>query len=102
MKLSAQDAVVTVTGARPHPPQPGQALTIFRSSDAVIGIDGHTAFQDQVVEVCWQGAHAGELIEAVQVEIRDGAGTILESLPIDPSRQSYEKDGNTYFYLKDA
>lgn len=102
MKLVAKDAVVVLTGTDRHPPLAGQRLSIFKSSDAVIGIDGHTAFQDQVVEVRWEGLHQRELADIRHVEIREGSGNLLESLPLDSTRPCYEKDGDTYFYLRDS
>jgi hypothetical protein len=103
MKYVIQDAAVVLTGADrpPGPARTGQALSIFRSSDAVIGIDGHTGFVDPIVEVCWQGLHGKELEGIRQVEIRDGSGRPLEVLPLDPTRACREKDGDTYFYLNE-
>jgi tetrahydromethanopterin S-methyltransferase subunit A len=104
MKTVAQGAVVVlmrdaVRGA----PIAGQTVAIHKAGvQAVIGIDGHTSFWDELVEVHWAGSHRQQLDQVDHVEIRDVDGNILESLPVNGTRVSYEKDGETVFFLTDV
>jgi len=81
----------------------GQTVEIHKAgTQAVIGIDGHTSFWDELVEVRWLGSHLEELEPAGHVEIRDGEGRMLESLPVNRTRRAWERDGETVFFLTDA
>jgi len=90
-------------GSSPGTAIPNQTVAIHRSDpQAIIGIDGHTGFWDDLVEVCWEGSHAERLKGVAQVEILDPAGRLVESLPFDPTRRPREEDGETVFFLVDA
>lgn len=107
MRTDFQNAVVVLEdGAEAHHGSrafPEQAVEIRKTdNDSIIGIDGHTGFWDELVEVRWEGSHQKELENAIRVEIRDTDGTVLESLPVNTSRRSYERDGQTVFFLVDA
>lgn len=104
MKTVAQGAVVVLMrDALGGVPIAGQTVEIHKAGiQAVIGIDGHTSFWDELVEVHWAGSHRQQLEKVDHVEIRDAGGSILESLPVNGTRESYEKDGETVFFLTDA
>jgi hypothetical protein len=104
MKTVAEGAVVVLMrDAQRGVPIPDQTVAIHKAGiQAVIGIDGHTSFWDELVEVHWTGSHVQQLDQVDHVEIRDGLGNILESLPVNSTRQSYEKDGETVFFLTDV
>lgn len=81
----------------------GQTVAIHKAgTQAVIGIDGHTAFWDELVEVHWAGSHLEQLEGIGQVEIRDRDGVTLEHLPMNGYRDRHEKNGETVFFLTDA
>jgi hypothetical protein len=104
MRTVAQDAVVVLMqDAERGKPIAGQTVAIHKAGiQSVIGIDGHTSFWDELVEVHWAGSHRGQLEKVDHVEIRDAGGNILESLPVNGTRESYEKDGETVFFLTDV
>jgi hypothetical protein len=82
---------------------PNQTVAVHRSDpQAIIGIDGHTGFWDELVEVRWEGAHVNRLQGIGRVEIQDRNGRLIESLPVDPTRSPREEDGETVFFLIDA
>ncbi|MDR3673494.1 MAG: hypothetical protein P4L36_21800 [Holophaga sp.] len=98
MKLAVQDAVVVLGSAA----QAGQSVQIFRNTDqAIIGIDGHSSFRDELVEIRWEGSHRQQLEGVAHVEIRDNAGSVVESLAVSGSREPLERDGMTVFFLTD-
>lgn len=99
-------AVVLTRDAASNPgrsaPITGQTVAVRKADpQSVIGIDGHTGFWDELVEVHWEGSHLRQLEGVVQVEIRDEAGVIVESLPVDGTRAPHERDGVTVFFLTD-
>ncbi|GEM_PF-2371992 len=104
MKTLAQDSVVVLMrDAEKGEPIAGQTVEIQKAGiQSVIGIDGHTSFWDELVEVHWEGAHKHRLAGVDHVEIRNADGTVLESLPVNATREAYEKDGETVFFLSDA
>jgi hypothetical protein len=99
MRRVVEDAVVklgTVT-------QTGQSVEIFKNTDpAIIGIDGHSSFRDELVEVRWDGSHCGQLEQVAQVEIKDRDGNLIEALPMNATRAPFERGGVTVFFLTDA
>ena len=103
MKTETQGAVVVlVRDAGRGAPIAGQSVAIHKAGiQSVIGIDGHTSFWDELVEVHWAGSHLRQLEAVDHVEIRDAHGNILESLPVNATREAYEKDGETVFFLTD-
>jgi hypothetical protein len=108
MKTVVPDAeVILMEAAGPGAGQrlssAGQTVVIHRASNqAIIGIDGHTAFWDELVEVHWAGSHLPKLEGIGQVEIRDREGLTLELLPMNGYRDRYETNGETVFFLTDA
>jgi hypothetical protein len=79
-----------------------QTVAIFQNTaQAIIGIDGHAGFRDELVEIRWEGCHRQALAEASHVEIRDRDGHVMTSLPVNRTREPVEKDGETVFYLTD-
>jgi hypothetical protein len=108
MKTVVEDAVVVLVEAvNGEPPrsrsQSGQTLEIHKAgTQSIIGIDGHTGFWDELVEIHWDGSHLKELENVSQVELREASGNLLEALPINRTRPFLEKDGTTVFFLTDA
>ncbi len=108
MKTVVREAVVVlVDGAGGEAPRSrslaGQTLEIHKAgTQSIIGIDGHTGFWDELVEIHWDGSHLDELEKVGQVEIRERTGNLLEALPMNRTRPFYEKDGTTVFFLTDA
>jgi hypothetical protein len=99
MKLAVQDAVVTLDAWA----EAGQSVEIYKNTEqAIIGIDGHAGFRDELVEVRWEGSHRQQLERVAQVEIRDRDGNLVEALPMNGTRAPFERDGVTVFYLTDA
>jgi hypothetical protein len=93
-------AVVLFEEAAARPPVADQNVAIYQNTDgAIIGIDGHASFWDNLVEVRWEGSHLPQLERVTQVEIRDQGGHVLESLPVNRTREACEKDGETVFFL---
>jgi hypothetical protein len=104
LKLLVRNAVVGLREQKqdaPVRPVPGQTVVIYRTGADVIGIDGHTGFQDQLVEVRWDGSHRDQLVGVGHVEITDQTGRVVESLPVQGDREPFEKDGETVFFLMD-
>jgi len=107
MKTVVTDAVlVLIEDGQLDPkrgaPLAGQVVAIHKAGpQAIIGIDGHTSYWDEQVEVHWRGAHLHRLAGVDHVEIRDGAGNIVESLPVNGHREAFEEAGETVFFLSD-
>jgi hypothetical protein len=108
MKTVVRNAWISLLEAAPAEPATlgsfrDQAVEIHRMDPtAIIGIDGHTGLWDELVEVRWVGEHQDQVRGAGSVVIRDQAGRLVESLPVDRSRPPREVDGETVFFLTDA
>jgi len=108
MKTIIRNANLTLLDAPASSPRPGssipdQTLEVHKAGpQAIIGIDGHTSAWDELVRIHWEGSHLAQLEGIRQVEIRDMHMKIMESLPVDPSRPAYEKDGDTVFFLTEV
>ena len=100
MRMVVRNAAVGLFEDAEGVPVADQDVAIYQNTVAsIIGIDGHASFWDNLVEVRWEGSHLRQLERVNQVEIRDQGGHVIESLPVNRTREAFEKDGETVFFL---
>jgi len=102
MKTFGQDSVVADADAEKGEPIAGQTVEIQKRHPVVIGIAGTPVSGTSWWRCTWRVPTSTGWQGSTTSRSGNADGTVLESLPVNATREAYEKDGETVFFLSDA